>query len=329
MMMRQRYESGMRAGRPGAGACAARPARDCARLLLAALFAAVLLAPCFSARADEDAGHNGKVYCPLTFDLNMEYTGTIEEVYVVPGDRVAEGQALARYRLRDDSVMDIAGYLDLNRAIYGYHQSLTDNNVRLYSLEEEYTASRRLSAAQMGSAERQLSLRKRVEILRKHGEVLTERIALEESLFKQRQQTVKRRLGVQLDFGEMPEFGIIESTVAGEVLTVHPSLRKGMILTPLDSVITLGQTNPMEVRTRVFEADIPHIKVGGKARVTILSLDEREYEGLITSISRSSSDMDVDRPSYYAVRLDIPNDDGLLRAGFKAVVHFVKDANVR
>ncbi|MDL2216983.1 HlyD family efflux transporter periplasmic adaptor subunit [Desulfovibrio sp. OttesenSCG-928-M14] len=321
-MMRQRYEDSKKF-------FTVAPTQGPMRLLLISLLSAVLLFPCFLARADEDAGHNGKVYCPLTFDLHMEYVGTIEDVYVVPGDRVEKGQVLARYLLRDDSIMDISTYLDLNRAIYGYHQSLTDNNVKLYSLEEEYTVSRRLSGAQMGSAERQQSLRKQVEILRKHSEVLSERIAQEEKHFQQRQQTVKRRLGVELDFGEVPEYGIIESTVAGEVLTVHPALRKGMILTTLHSAITLGQTNPMEVRTRVFEADIPHIKVGGKARVIILSLDEREYEGIITSISRSSSDMDVDRPSYYAVRLDIPNDNGELRAGFKAVVHFVKDSNVQ
>lgn len=324
--MRQHDKQGMACARPGAGTPAVGMGWGRARFLLAALLAAVLLVPCFPALADEDAGHNGKVYCPLTFDLHMEYTGTIEDVYVVPGDKVEKGQALARYRLRDDAVLEIASSLDLNRAISSYHQLLTENNVKLYAMEEEYAASRRLSAAQMGSAERQQSLRKSVEILRRHSEVLSTRIAQEKKLFAQQQQTVKRRLGVLLDFGEMPEYGIIESTVAGEVLTVHPSLRKGMILTPLGSAITLGQTNPMEVRTRVFEADIPHIRVGGKARVKILSLDEREYEGLITSISRSSSDMDVDRPSYYAVRLDIPNDDGKLRSGFKAVVHFVKDS---
>lgn len=296
---------------------------------LCALVLGVLLCHPASAQTPADPvdapGHNGKIYCPLTFFFGLEYAGTVEEVFVVPGDMVEEGQILARYRLQDEAALNLFYYLDANASIQGPYQLLTDNNIILYQSERELSAAKRLSAAQMGSAEQQQSLQSSVEILRQNRNILTTRLAQTRLIFEERQRIVERKLGTLPEPGKIPEIGYIRSTVAGEVLSVTPSLRGGMILNAMEGSVTLGQTNPMEVRTRVFEADIPGLLVGGTATVRVLSLDEREYEGVITSIDRSSDDMSVDRPSYYAVRIDVPNDDGALRAGFKAMVHFAKE----
>lgn len=296
----------------------------------AALFLALLAACIFGPRpalADaEDAGHNGKVYCPLLFYENMHYAGLVEEVMVAPGDKVEAGQVLARYRLKDESALEIFEYLDENALLQEPFSSLSDTSIKLFTQAEELTAAKRLSGAGMGSGERLKRLQESVSILREYRDLLKTRLALTKKLYENHKIIVKRKLGHVPESGEVPEFGYIRSRAAGEVLVVHSDLRPNMILDDgLEEAITLGRTNPMEVQTRVFEGDVAGLEIGGKAIVTILSLQERKYEGVITYINRSSHDMDPDRPSYYALRLNISNDDGELRAGFKAIVHFVRD----
>ncbi|MDL2280026.1 efflux RND transporter periplasmic adaptor subunit [Desulfovibrio sp. OttesenSCG-928-G11] len=296
----------------------------------AALFLALLAGCAFCpapALADaEDAGHNGKVYCPLIFYESMHYAGLVEEVMVAPGDKVEAGQALARYRLKDESALEIFEYLDENELLQTPFSSLADTSIKLFTQAEELTAAKRLSGAGMGSGERLKRLQESVAILREYRDLLKTRLTLNKKIYGHRKIVVNRKLGHVPESGEVPEFGYIRSRAGGEVLVVHSDLRPDMLLDDgLEEAITLGRTNPMEVQTKVFEGDVAGLEIGGKAKVKIMSLKEREYDGVITYINRSSEDMDPDRPSYYALRLTIPNDDGELRAGFKAIVHFVRD----
>lgn len=301
-----------------------------AAAIFLALLAGWVLYPCPALADAEDAGHNGKVYCPLLFHENMHYAGLVEEVLVAPGDKVEAGQALARYRLKDEPALEIFEYLDENELLQTPFNNLSDTSIKLFTQAEELTAAKRLSGAGMGSGDRLKRLQESVAILREYRDLLKTRLALTKKIHEQRKIVVNRKLGHLPASGEVPEFGYIRSRASGEVLAVHSDLRPDMLLDEgLVEAVTLGRTNPMEVQTRVFEGDVAGLEIGGKAKVTILSLKDREYEGVITYINRRSDDMDPDKPSYYALRLTIPNDDGELRAGFKAIVHFVRDKTTK
>ena len=285
-----------------------------------------LSALCLPAAAeDDDAGHTGKVFSPVSHSISLDYAGAIEDVLVSPGDKVRAGQALARYRLKDETVLNILTYLNLQQTILNTQVEIAKTEQEAVTAREEYEAARRLSAAQMGSAERLNRLKKTLDLLQRQKTLLAQRMEADKKALQAKREIVKRKLGKAVEGTDVPEYGELLTPLAGEVVYVNPSLRTGMLLDALPSAVTVAQTNPMEVRTRVFEADVPELRIGGKAKVRIVSLDNRAYDGVITSIDRSPEDMAVDRPSYYGVRVEIPNDDGKLRAGFKATVDFVKE----
>ena len=285
-----------------------------------------LWALCQPAVAEEDdAGHVGKLFCPVEYSIPLEYAGTIEEVLVAPGDKVRAGQVLARYRLKDETVLNILAYLDLQRTIRSTEIDIDRTEREALAVKEGYEAARRLSAAQMGSAERLNRLKKTLDLLQRQKKLLAQGMEADKKALAVRREVVKRKLGKAVEDMDVPGYGELISPLAGEVLFVNPFLRKGMILDGLPAAVTVGQTNPMEVRTRVFESDIPGLRIGGKAKVNVLSLDNRVYDGVITSIDRRPEDTAVDRPSYYGVRVEIPNADGKLRAGFKATADFTPE----
>ncbi len=310
-----------------------RPWRLCAALLAKAVLLGVLSlaasyfpAPAPAVAAQDDVEYNGKLYCTVMFPLSLDYPGTIEKVLVAPGDQVKAGQVLARYRLKDEAALGILGYLDMGR-VTATELSIAGNDEDALKIREEYAAARRLSAAQIGSAEHLNRLQQNLELLRKQKALLERRLESDKRDLLMRRKVIKDKLGVAVEGNNIPEYGELRSPQAGEALLIDPSLREGMLLHgPLHSAVTLARTNPMEVRTQVFESEIPRLKVGGKAVVRVVSLDERKYDGVITRIDRSPGSMSVESPSYYNVHVEIANDDGKLRPGFKALVRFVPES---
>ena len=275
--------------------------------------------------AAENVEYNGKLFCPVVYTLHVEYASVVEQVPAAPGDQVQEGQMLVRYRLKPDAALGILAYLDRSR-VRNTENALMEFARNALVLEEEYAAARRRSTVQMESAKRLERLRKNLELFRKQHLLTEERLKGDREDQRLRQNVIREKLGVTVEEGTAPEFGVLRSPLAGEVLLIDPALREGMILHgPLWNAVTLAKVNPMEVRTQVYEAEIPSLRVGGKAEVKVMSLDERVYEGRITFIAHSPGAIAVETPSYYTVRLEVSNDDGALRPGFKAMVKFVQE----
>jgi multidrug efflux pump subunit AcrA (membrane-fusion protein) len=293
-------------------------------LLSALIFILLTLAPPRAQAFDEDAGHNGKIFATVMYNVPLEYAGTVTEVLIQPGDKVKEGQSLIRFNLKDESILAILLYLSLDRTIINTQISLADNEIRITDLNKEYQSAKRLSAARMGSDDLLRTLKHNVEQLRDKSRLLAALMKIDKNELDNRQAIVGRKLGVPVKDGNVPESGELLSPMEGEVLLVDPALRAGGIVPALPAAVTIGRTNPVEVRTRVFEAEIPGLRIGGKATVQVVSLDG-VHAGVVSHIDRYPDDMNVDRPSYYNVRIELPNDAGILRPGFKAVVKFIAE----
>jgi multidrug efflux pump subunit AcrA (membrane-fusion protein) len=294
-------------------------------LFPALLFVLLVLAPPRARSFDEDAGHNGKIFATVMYKVPLEYAGTVTEVLVRPGDKVEEGRPLIRFKLKDESILEILQYLSLDRTVINTQISLADNEIRITDLDKEYESAKRLSAARMGSADLLRTLKHNVEQLRDKSRLLAALMKIDKNELGNRRAIVGRKLGVPVEEdGNVPESGELLSPMEGEVLLVDPSLRAGSIVPALPDAVTIGRTNPVEVRTRVFEAEIPGLRIGGKATVQVVSLDG-VHAGTVSHIDRYPDDMNVDRPSYYNVRIELPNDEGILRPGFKTIVKFIPE----
>ena len=84
----------------------------------------------------------------------------------------------------------------------------------------------------------------------------------------------------------------------------------------------VGPLDPMLVQVPVYEGEVRDITVGKIAHVEIPSLGNKTFEAKVNEVSWVSNDMNVEKPSYFTVKLLVPNPHFELKPGFKAVVRF-------
>jgi membrane fusion protein (multidrug efflux system) len=84
-------------------------------------------------------------------------------------------------------------------------------------------------------------------------------------------------------------------------------------------LFTLMDLNVVKIFLNVLEADIPSIKTGEKALVTVESFPGREFAGTVTRFSQA---LDLATRTM-AVEIDIPNRDHLLKPGMFAEVTLI------
>jgi cobalt-zinc-cadmium efflux system membrane fusion protein len=104
----------------------------------------------------------------------------------------------------------------------------------------------------------------------------------------------------------------LRAPVAGVVLERAAVL--GQVADPAKPLFRIADLSTLWLTVRAFERDAVRLHVGAPARITFAALPGRTFEGGIALIGRS-----VDAQSRtVAVRIDLPNRDGLLRPGMSA-----------
>ena len=104
-------------------------------------------------------------------------------------------------------------------------------------------------------------------------------------------------------------------------------LEPGDMASPQKPVLTLALDNPLWVRAYVAETDLPRIRPGMKAVVTVDGFPGRQYEGWVGYISptaeftpKSVETAEVRTKLVYQVRVFVRNPQNELRLGMPAVV---------
>jgi RND family efflux transporter MFP subunit len=92
-----------------------------------------------------------------------------------------------------------------------------------------------------------------------------------------------------------------------------------LVTTDNSTLFSLMDIDSVKVIVNVLEKDIPVIKLGKKAIVTVDAFPGREYEG---RISKTSQAVDLTTRTM-AVEIDIANDDQTLKPGMFATVTFI------
>jgi cobalt-zinc-cadmium efflux system membrane fusion protein len=104
----------------------------------------------------------------------------------------------------------------------------------------------------------------------------------------------------------------LRAPVAGVVLERAAVL--GQVADPMKPLFRIADLSTLWLTVRAFERDAVRLHVGAPARITFAALPGRTLDGRIALIGRS-----VDTQSRtVAVRIDLPNRDGLLRPGMSA-----------
>jgi HlyD family secretion protein len=102
-------------------------------------------------------------------------------------------------------------------------------------------------------------------------------------------------------------------------------VEKGELVTPGSPIVTLADLDKVWVKLYVMESDLGKVSLNAKVRITIDSFSDREFEGVITHISEKAEftpkniqTKDERVNQVYAVKVTIPNPEGILKPGMYA-----------
>jgi multidrug efflux pump subunit AcrA (membrane-fusion protein) len=276
--------------------------------------------PC-SAFAQETT-HNGKLFCPVMRWLPLNYPGVVEALLVSPGTQVQQGDVLLRYTLKQEAARELQNELSAGARTQDLRLRLLEIERELLELGDKHAASKRLSEANMGPEDKAKRLNAGMDLLNRQKLIITDLIHEKETAFRSRQTGLENQLGVSMDKGKFPKVFHLKAPVAGQVLLVDRWMGSGMAFSPMHNAVAIGTTDPMLIRSMVYEGEIAGVRAGGKAKVIVPSLGNREFEATIVHIDQSPHDLSLDRPTYYGVEFKVPNPDSILRQGFKCIITF-------
>jgi len=105
---------------------------------------------------------------------------------------------------------------------------------------------------------------------------------------------------------------VLRSPIAGVVL--ERTLALGQTADPTKPLFRIGDLSTLWLTVHAFERDAVRLAKGAPARIAFAAIPDRTFQGTISSIGQS-----VDPESRtVAVRIDLPNRDGLLRPGMSS-----------
>ena len=279
---------------------------------------------CAQASADNvDSILTGKVVSTVTRPVPLPFNAVVEEMLVKPGEAVAAGAPLMRYRLQDEAERALQRELTNGAGTEQLKGQVLDFERELTNLTAERNKTRQLVSSGLGSRQALARQEENLKAIQSRIALLRSTISKTESNFASRLKELDSYFGQPVKEGEaLPASLVLTSPINGYVLSVDAAANPGQLLSAGSSPVFVGQLNPVLIQIPVYEAEINNIKVGDAAEVEIPSLGKRSFKGVVNEISWLSTDMSVANPSYYTVELTVPNPDLILKPGFKAVVRF-------
>ena len=266
---------------------------------------------------------SGKVLATVMRAEPMPFNAIIDEIYVKPGDAVKRNMPLLRFHLQSEAERLLQKEITLGANTEDLRGKILELEREQARMQAQYNKSKQLVATGLGS--RQALIRQGNEV-----QAIAERIVLLRKTIKKAEDTFARRLKelekyytVPLEDGmPLPDSPLIlPSPLDGYVLSVE-GVFPGTMVSAGASPVIVGPLDPMMIQVPVYEGEIKDIHVGDTSQVEIPSLNNKKFVAKVSEISWVSSDMSVAQPSYFTVKMMLPNPTLELKPGFKAVVRF-------
>ena len=265
----------------------------------------------------------GKILCTVMRSEPMPFHAIIDEICVKPGDAVKKGQALLRFHLQSEAERVLQKEITRGSDTEELRGKILELEREQARMEAQCKKNRQLVASGLGSRQALARLENEVSAIVERIGLLRKTIKKAEETFAARLKELEKFYRVPLTEGMvLPESGlIIPSPIDGYVLSVA-SIFPGSLLPQGAEPVVVGPLDPMLIQVPVYEGELSDIAEGKTVKVEIPSLGNKQFEAKVTEISWVSNDMNVDKPSYFTVKLMIPNPRFELKPGFKAVVRF-------
>lgn len=278
-------------------------------------------------------------------EIIAEESGKVAEVLVKEGDVVEKGQLLLRLDTQDLEISKAQILAQLKSAQIDLEELLAQpTEVELRTKEAQYTEARlnleearkalarneRLFAS--GAISQEELEASRNEVVRREQALLVAQAELEETRKKPRKEDVERakarieEIEASLRSVERRiEKAEIRSPLSGLVLSVDVEegdfVLGGTSTSGGVSPVVVADLSTMKVDVPVNEVDIPRVKVGQKARITLDAFPGKTFEGEVVSIAYQGKT--TENVVTYDTTVHLPNPENLLRAGMTANVEIV------
>jgi HlyD family secretion protein len=231
---------------------------------------------------------SGKVYPELEVKVSPDISGEITELYVQEGDTVKQGQLLARiyadiYSIQRDQanygVVQSQSQVDNAKASLTALQAQMDQAQKSYDMQLALYQDKVISKNEFNTAEAALKTAKanyNAGIQSIRGVSATVQSA----------QASLNRANKDLGRTEIiaPMSGVVSllnvkkgEKVAGNSFNIGTEM------------LRIANMDKIEVRVDVGENDIPKVKLGDSAVVTIDAYNERKFKGVVTQIASSNT----------------------------------------
>lgn len=260
----------------------------------------------------------GKLSCSLKRAVLLPYAAEITALAVTPGQAVQAGQEVGRFRLTPEAIQTLRRRLAPPRGPE-LEAQLAQLDKDLTAAEARWHTARTLAKEQLASRRELAETERAVQSLRRSRSALAHSLSEERRLVQEERRLVARQLGVSLPAAGVPTEGRLVAPISGHILWVHPELRVGAEMKGGEPVLQVGVLDPMLLRARVHERDLPSLSPGMEARVAVDTFPQRTFTARLSRLPWSSPGA-VEEPAYFEAEFLLPNPDLALKEGLKATI---------
>ena len=262
---------------------------------------------------------SGNLEMPRKVDLSFGTSGMVKAIMVEEGDRVVEGETLAKLDAPILEANVAMAELNLEQTIYPYYS---------------YTHARDVPGIWLALDEAKDDLEEAQGLLDEgkidEAQLLLEQV--EQSLDKAKEKSKSRvwalplsvkMVELQLDQAQAElDKTIITASFDGIVSAVY--IREGQQLSAMTYANpAIGLIDPSEIKMNgvIDEIDVPKVKLGQEAIVILDALPDKEVKGRITFISpESTTEVGV---VFYKTTITLENPDEELKDGMSATAEII------
>ncbi len=196
-------------------------------------------------------------------DVSAYFAGYVKEINLLPGNAVKQGQVLftienPEYVQVQQDFLEAQGRLSYLKSDYERQKELMTDNVTskkvFLKAESDYT----VTLAQFQS------LKKRLSLMNINPNTLTG-------------ENIRSVISVT-------------SPLSGYATSVNAS--KGMYLNPSDIAVTVTNTDDLHIELKIFENDLPMVKVGQQINVRLQNDTEKVYKGVVHLVNKTINAQD-------------------------------------